>query len=227
MDEIDSFLDECAVDSFFRVSPDKLDIVRTVMTKLYQAGDDCVDSQSTWNRIREIFTARDRTPRERCKELLPFLLQKLELPDRSPAPDPATASQSSYAARSTVSRPGQSVNVEATAGRDVKQAQLNTVDSRDSEVGTAVRSLLEIMWALQGRMNALELVMSQVIEAIVVSHADPQIYMREFVGRLHARAASANVGIPAKAERDVKERDTALAEFLADLLEKAAPLKRD
>jgi len=75
---------------------------------------------------------------------------------------------------------------------------------------------------LQGRINAIELVTTQVIEELARSHVDPPAYMQQFVGRARARPASADVDDPAKVERTIKERDIALEEFLTVILENAA-----
>jgi len=170
MNEIESFLDECADDPFFRVYPEKLDVVGNMMCKLYQSGDDSPEWQSTWNRIREIVTPKDRTPRERCKELFPLLLREFEQEDRSQAFDLSTASQSSYAADSldgspSAFPPSETVNFEASAALDIREAKLNSGDPQESEMAASIRSLLEILWVLQGRINALELVTTQVIGA--------------------------------------------------------------
>jgi hypothetical protein len=226
MNEIESFLDECADDPFFRAYPEKLDVVGNMMCKLYRSGDDSPE-WSTWNRIREIVTPKDRTPRERCKELFPLLFREFEQEDRSQASHLPTASQSSYAAGSldgspSALPPGETVNFGMRAALDIGEAKLNTVDPQESEMAASIRSLLEILWVLQGRINAIELVTTQVIEELARSHVDPPAYMQQFVGRARARPASADVDDPAKVERTIKERDIALEEFLTVILENAA-----
>ncbi len=231
MNEIEGFLDECAGDPFFRVHPEKLEVIGNIITKLHRAGNDSREWQSTWNRIREIVIPNDRTPRERCKELFPFLLQEFEEEDRSQASDLPAASQSNYDKCSLARSPSalsccKNVSVETSGTLDISEAKLNTVHPQGSEMAATIRSLLEILWVLQGRINALEFVTTQVIGEIARSHIDPGAYMQQFVGRARARQASSDVDDPTKVDRTIKERDIALEVFLAAIFENAALLKR-
>jgi hypothetical protein len=106
-----------------------------------------------------------------------------------------------------------------------KEAKLNFVDPRHSETDATMRSLLEIMWVMQGRVSALEIVTAQVIEEFARSHVDPRAYMQRFVERSRARLTSANTDDPTRAERTVEERNIALEEFLAVISQNAALLK--
>ena len=87
-----------------------------------------------------------------------------------------------------------------------------------------MRSLLEIMWVMQGRVSALEIVTAQVIEEFARSHVDPRAYMQRFVERSRARLGPAGADGPAGAERTVEERNIALEEFLTVISQNAALL---
>jgi hypothetical protein len=167
MNEIEGFLDECAGDPFFRVHPEKLEVIGSIITKLHRTGNDGREWQSTWNRIREIVIPKDRTPRERCKELFPFLLQEFEQEHSNKAPDLSS--------------------VETSGPLDISKAKLNAVHPQRSEMAATIRSLVEILWVLQGRINALEFVTTQVIEEIARSNIDARAYMQQFVGQARAR----------------------------------------
>ena len=106
-----------------------------------------------------------------------------------------------------------------------RRAKLNFVEPRHSETDATMRSLLEVMWVLQGRVSALEIVTAQVIEEFARSHVDPRAYMQRFVERSRARLVSADADDPARAERTVEERNIALEEFLTVISRNAALLK--
>ena len=106
-----------------------------------------------------------------------------------------------------------------------RQAKLNFVEPRHSETDATMRSLLEIMWVMQGRVSALEVVTAQVIEEFARSHVDPRAYMQRFVERSRARLVSAEVDGATRAERTVEERNIALEEFLTVISQNAALLK--
>ena len=106
-----------------------------------------------------------------------------------------------------------------------KAARLSFVDPRHSETDATMRSLLEIMWVMQGRVSALEIVTAQVIEEFARSHVDPRAYMQRFIERSRARLTSAGPDGPAGAGRTAEERNIALEEFLTVISQNAALLK--
>jgi hypothetical protein len=106
-----------------------------------------------------------------------------------------------------------------------KEARLNFVDPRHSETDATMRSLLEVIWIMQGRVSALEIVTAQVIEEFARSHVDPRAYMQRFIERSRARLVSADADDPTRAERTVEERNIALEEFLTVISQNAALLK--
>ncbi len=106
-----------------------------------------------------------------------------------------------------------------------REARLNFVDPRHSETDATMRSLLEIMWVMQGRVSALEIVNAQVIEEFARSHVDPRAYMQRFVERSRARLVPADAEDPTRTERTVEECKMALEEFLAVISQNAALLK--
>jgi hypothetical protein len=57
-----------------------------------------------------------------------------------------------------------------------------------ADMATAVRSLSELCWRLQGRINALELICLHTIEDAARLHDDPKGYMRFYVERARVRA---------------------------------------
>jgi hypothetical protein len=106
-----------------------------------------------------------------------------------------------------------------------REAKLNFADPRHSETDATMRSLLEIMWVMQGRVSALEIVTAQVIEEFARSHVDPRVYMQRFVERSRARLMPADAEDPTRAERTVEECKIALEEFLTVISQNAALLK--
>jgi hypothetical protein len=205
MNEIETFLDECADDAFFRVYPEKLNVIRSVIDKLYEPVDETPERQATCGRIREIAVVKDRTPRVRCKELFPLLLRVFEQRDRVQPSELSTALQ------------GIAIS-ETSSVLCTREEKSSTLDVHGAEIADSIRSLFEVMWILHGRINALELITGQIIEEIAHLHIDPQAYIQQFVER--ARIRPANTG------RTVRERDIALEEFLKAALESGSLLKR-
>ncbi|MGP0088916.1 MAG: hypothetical protein ACLPKB_02990 [Xanthobacteraceae bacterium] len=105
---------------------------------------------------------------------------------------------------------------------------MSTVDPKlFAEAVQAIHAVNNVLWAAQGRINALELVVTQTIEDIARVHDDPKAYAVDFVERARRLAEPlADVNDSTKAERTIEERDKALDEFLITILERAARLKR-
>ena len=205
MNEIEAFLDECADDAFFRVYPEKLNIIRSAIDKLHEPVDETPERQATCKRIHEIAVVKDRTPRERCKELFPLLLRVFERRDRVQTSELSTALQ------------GIAIS-ETSSILCTREEKSNTLDVHGAEIANSIRSLFEAMSILHGRMNALELITGQIVEEIAYLHVDPQAYIRQFVERTRIR--------PANTGRTVGERDMALEEFLKAALESGSLLER-
>jgi hypothetical protein len=186
MNEIEAFLDECADDAFFRVYPERLNVIRSAIDKLYEPVDDTPERQATCKRIREIAVVKDRTPRERCKELFPLLLRVFEQRDRVQTSELSTALQ------------GIAIS-ETRSVLFAGEEKSNTLDVHGAEMADSIRSLLEVMWTLHGRIDALELITGQIIEEIAHLHIDPRAYIQQFVERARIR--------PANRGRTVRERD--------------------
>jgi hypothetical protein len=66
MNEIESFLDECRADPWFRDRPEFLDRVEEVLTKFYRASDDNPERQAIWDRVCEIVEQKNEALVERC-----------------------------------------------------------------------------------------------------------------------------------------------------------------
>jgi hypothetical protein len=70
--DVESFLDECRADPWFREQPGALDHTEEMFEKLYREGDESAKWQEVWDRIREIVT-RKVSLFERFKALFPIL----------------------------------------------------------------------------------------------------------------------------------------------------------
>jgi hypothetical protein len=187
------------------VHPEKLNVIRSAIGKLYEPVDETPERQATCRRIHEIAVVKDRTPRERCKELFPLLLRVFEQRDRAQTSELSTALQGT-----AISQTG---SILCT-----KEEKSNTPDVHGAGIADSIRSLFDAMRILQGRVNALELITGQIIEEIAHLHIDPQTYLRQFVERVRIR--------PANTGRTVRERDIALEEFLKAALESGSLLER-
>jgi hypothetical protein len=154
MNEIEIFLEECANDPYFRVHPEKLDVILATIDELSRADDR--DALASLARAREIAARTDRTPRQRCKELFSELVRALKHQDQS-----------------------RNDEFNKTGAQDYQVPASN----RDSEIFAATRSLVEAFWILQGRVKAVELIAVEVVKAIARSHVDPECYVKQFVER--------------------------------------------
>jgi hypothetical protein len=196
MNEIEGFLNDCANDPYFRVHPEKLDVVRTTIAKLCPVDDRNAPAQQRLERIREIAAQTDRTPRQRCKDIFSLLLRVLEHEDLD---------------RDNGSNTTHTEDSEAP------------VPAGDSQISVATRSLLAALWVLQGRVKALELITMVAVEEIARLHSDPPSYMMQFAGRARARLTCA---VPRGAEQTVRDRNIAFDEFLTVMWDNIAGLKR-
>jgi hypothetical protein len=75
MKEIESFLDECRADPWFRDRPELPDRIGDVLTKFYRASDDNPEWQAIWDRVCEILEQKNEALVERRKALVPVLQQ--------------------------------------------------------------------------------------------------------------------------------------------------------
>jgi hypothetical protein len=196
MNNIEGFLNDCANDPYFRVHPEKLDVVRSTIAQLCPSGYRNAWAQLGLERIHEIAAQTDRTPRQRCKELFPLLLRVLEHQDLDRDGDP------------NATHPEESET---------------SVPAGDSEISVATRSLLASLWILQGRVSALELITMEAVEEIARLHSDSVSYMMQFAGRARARLTCP---VPGGTELSVRERDIAFEEFLTAMRNNIAGLKR-
>jgi hypothetical protein len=75
MNELESFIDECRADPWFRDRPELLDRIEEVLTRFYRASDGNPESQAIWDRVCEILEQKNEALAERCKALVPVLQQ--------------------------------------------------------------------------------------------------------------------------------------------------------
>jgi len=59
MNELESFLDECRADPWFRDRPELPDRIEEVLTKFYRASDDNPEWQAIWDRVCEILEQKN------------------------------------------------------------------------------------------------------------------------------------------------------------------------
>jgi hypothetical protein len=182
MNEIEVFLEECANDPYFRVHPEKLNVIRSTITEFFRANEG--GALLTLDRVRQIATQTERTPRHRCKEIFPVLIRAVKNEDQG----------------------GQN-KLEATGTQEsVESAYL-----RNSELSAAIRSLVEALWILQGRVNALELLVLETVKTAARLHVDPELYVKQFVERARLQST---VSIGEEDERTLRECEMAFEGFL-------------
>jgi hypothetical protein len=191
MNEIEAFLEECANDPYFRVHPEKLNVLLATITEFFRANEG--GALLTLDRVRQIATQTERTPRQRCKELFPLLLRALKNEDR-----------------------GRHDKLDARDTQDSVEFDY----ARNSELSAATRSLVEALWILQGRVKALELLVVETVRTAARSHVDSELYVKQFVERAQLQSM---LSISEEEERTVRECEMAFEEFLAAVNEGTEP----
>lgn len=96
-----------------------------------------------------------------------------------------------------------------------------------TDIERVLRQVSNDLWALQGRINALQLVAMLSVLDHAKTQPHPFQWIQDYLAamRVTMRGLTADVEDPSKGDRTVREMRGALEEFLAELLSHAGQLK--